>query len=62
MILMEALKIKLSKFLSLGRTVKRVLVTTFYNYETELRKKYLEYLGAVSLKKRKTVHTLVWTG
>ena len=41
MILMEALKIKLSKFLSLGRTV-RVLVTTFDDDDTELRKKYVE--------------------
>ena len=42
MILMEALKIKMSKLLSLGRRV-RILATTFSSGQTnELRKKYIE--------------------
>ena len=41
MILMEALKIKLSKLLRLGKRV-RILVTTYDEYNTELKKKYVE--------------------
>ena len=41
LILMEALKIKLSKLLRLGRRV-RILATTFCEYNTELQKKYVE--------------------
>ena len=41
MILMEALKIKLSKLLRLGKRV-RILATTFGEYYTELQKKYVE--------------------
>ena len=41
MILMEALKIKLSKLLRLGRRV-RILATTYDDYNTELQKKYVE--------------------
>ena len=41
MILMEALKIKLSKLLRQGRRV-RILATTFRDDYTELQKKYVE--------------------
>ena len=41
LILMEALKIKMSKLLSLGRRV-RILATTYGDNDTELRKKYVE--------------------
>ena len=41
MILMEALKIKMSKLLSLGRRV-RILATTYYDGNTELQKKFVE--------------------
>ena len=41
MILMEALKIKLSKLLRLGKRV-RILATTYYYKNTELQKKYVE--------------------
>ena len=41
MILMEALKIKLSKLLRLGKRV-RILATTYDDNQTELRKKYVE--------------------
>ena len=45
LILMEALKIKLSKLLRLGKRV-RILATTFWYNNTELQKKYVEkYLG-----------------
>ena len=41
LILMEALKIKLSKLLRLGKRV-RILATTYYKENTELQKKYVE--------------------
>ena len=41
LILMEALKIKLSKLRYLGRRV-RILATTFYDWQSELRKKFDE--------------------
>ena len=41
LILMEALKIKLSKLLRRGRRV-RILATTYDDYNTELQKKYVE--------------------
>ena len=41
LILMEALKIKLSKLLRRGRRV-RILATTYDNGDTELQKKYVE--------------------
>ena len=41
MILMEALKIKMSKLLSLGRRV-RILATTYNDDDTELQKKFVE--------------------
>ena len=41
MILMEALKIKLSKLLRLGKRV-RILATTYFDLFTELQKKYVE--------------------
>ena len=41
MVLMEALKIKLSKLLRLGKRV-RILATTYREYNTELQKKYVE--------------------
>ena len=41
LILMEALKIKLSKLLRLGRRV-RILATTYDGSDTELQKKYVE--------------------
>ena len=41
LILMEALKIKLSKLLRLGKRVS-ILATTYYNEYTELQKKYVE--------------------
>ena len=41
LILMEALKIKMSKLLSLGRRV-RILATTYHEDDTELQKKFVE--------------------
>ena len=41
LILMEALKIKLSKLLRLGKRV-RILATTYDDDNTELQKKYVE--------------------
>ena len=41
LILMEALKIKMSKLLSLGRRV-RILATTFFDFFSELQKKFVE--------------------
>ena len=41
LILMEALKIKLSKLLRLGKRV-RILATTFRGSHAELQKKYVE--------------------
>ena len=41
LILMEALKIKMSKLLSLGRRV-RILATTYYDNTSELRKKFVD--------------------